>query len=137
MDEEIIQRIIYIVLGIILFSILSAKKKPADKQVTTQPPQTNAKPSTEQNTNQEIFTPVEKIDIGKTKNVSTAKKDILEEIIHDEIYEDETIADHRIIKKQTSIHKHTDIKQEKHFQITHDDLKKAVILSDIIQPKYF
>lgn len=140
MDEEIIQRIVYIVLAIVFFFALSKKKKTVQKQ--EQIPQKNINDhqrqqtkSTKTATQESYFPPVEST---STKNTTfTPMKSSLEsEIENLETIEDEIESDHRIIKKKIVLDEEKEQNNES-FKVSQDDLRKAVILSDIIRPKYF
>ncbi len=139
MDEEIIQRIIYIIFAIVFFVIFSSKKKQPQKKTaaptTTSQQQSHKTPPPR--TQQEIFAPVEQLETKKATSTINKKTDVLEEIVGDEVFEDETTVDRRVIKKHLNFDQNTAIVDEKPLVITSEDLKKAVILSDIIQPKYF
>lgn len=137
MDEEIIQRIIYIVLAIVFFSIFSSKKKQPEKKTATPTSQPSSQTTPPARTQQEIFPPVEQLETKKATLPVNNKTEALEEIVSDEIFDDETIIDRRTIKKHINFDQNTSVVDEKPLVITREDLKKAVILSDIIQPKYF
>ncbi len=129
MDEEIIIRIIYIILAIVvLYPIFTSKKKHSEKKTVT---------PTSESSSQEIFEPVEQLETKKGIPIESNKIEVLEEIVNDEIFEDETIVDRRIIKKHIDFDQNTSVDDKKQLVITTEDLKKAVILSDIVQPKYF
>jgi len=142
MDEEIIQRIVYIVLGIVFFIAFSNKKKPAQKQ--EQNPQTKTADiprqhtkSVKTNKQEPDFPPVEQSSKTTMNTTFTTMKSSLGyENDNLETIEDEVDSDHRIIKKKTILNEEKEKKGES-FKVSSDDLKKAVILSDIIRPKYF
>lgn len=142
MDEEIIQRIVYIIVAIIFFVAFSKKKKTAQNQEQTTPKKTadipRHQPKTSKSTQQEsYFPPVEETQTTAMKTTFTTMTSSLGNEIEDlEIIEDEVNSDHRIIKKKVILNEEKE-KNESTFSVSQDDLKKAVILSDIIRPKYF
>ncbi|GAB4446474.1 MAG: hypothetical protein Fur0028_00940 [Bacteroidales bacterium] len=142
MDEEIIQRIVYIIVAIIFFIAFSKKKKTAQnkeqpmekKSVHVPRHKTITSKSTKQETN---FPPVEEIKKTSMKNTFTTMTSSLGNEVEDlELIEDEVNSDHRIIKKKVILNEVNE-KSEPSFKVSHEDLKKAVILSEIIRPKYF
>lgn len=133
MDEEIIQRIIYIALGIILFVIFSIKKKPQNQQIPEQEYETDVETEQEY---REIFQPVKTLKPQKIDTTIQAETDKLENITVDEIFEDETTIDRRIISKKKSKNIFIEQKEES-FQFTNEELRKAIILSEIVHPKHF
>ncbi len=143
MDEEVIQRIIYIIIGIIIFISYFFKKKEPKKQTTS----TNSQTVTENKQAKQDFPPIETLDkridnTNKPKNTTNQLEVIIEEefqseeIVKEEIYEDETILDRKTIKKNIKKTIKEEQKDES-FTFTNEELRKAVILSEIIQPKYF
>ncbi len=143
MDEEIIQRIVYIILGIIFFVIFSSKKKTPQQQ--TVPQKTTSTSDIPSKEKKDIFVPVEKLENRQAQNKSEFNYETLEdEDLEDEDIEEKVLSEILAdpLKERTAIAKQQKIKIQENqsdssFTITHDDLKKAVILSDIIQPKYF
>lgn len=140
MGEEIIQLIVYIALAIIFSVVFSRKKKTDSKQ--QQIPQTKTNWDKEQNKNQKkskedtYFPPVEQETTTKNSRFTTMISSFSSELDDLETIEDEVESDHRLIKKKAILHEEKQ-KIEESFKITQEDLKKAVILSDIIRPKYF
>ncbi len=146
MDEEIIQRIIYIILGIIFFIIFSTKKKTPQKQTTAQ----TVPNSTKTNENKDVFKPVKELKKQPSKNETkyeTLENQSLEVENYSEIanleevelseIKENFLTNRRTISKNKEKHFLNEKTEEPSFTVTSDELKKAVILSDIIQPKYF
>jgi len=142
MDEEIIQRIVYIIVAIIFFIAFSKKKKTAQnkeqtmekKSVDVPRHKTITPKSTKQETN---FPPVEEIKRTSMKNTFTTMTSTWGNEVEDlETIEDEVDSDHRVIKKKVVLNEVNE-KNEPSFKVSQEDLKKAVILSEIIRPKYF
>lgn len=140
MDEEIIQRIVYIVLAIVFFFAFSKKKKTAQNQEQT--PQKKINDHQQQQTKstktakqESYFPPVESISTKDTA-FTTMKSSLGYETENLETIEDEVESDHRIIKNKKVLIEEKE-QNEESFKVSSDDLRKAVILSDIIRPKYF
>ncbi len=160
MDKEIIQQLIYFVVALIFFIVFSSSSK--KKKTKTIPKNVNPTdvfepvesiPKTTSETDQknipkqetipstEIFKPAEAFSTQKAKtnprNIPIKEEKPLETISSlEDIYEDEVLADHRIFHKVRNDYKIENDPAPK-FKITRNDFKKAVILSDIINPKYF
>ncbi len=132
MDEEIIQRIIYIIIAIILFVVFSSKKKSPQKQTSNNEKKTVIETK---EADKNIFQPVETIKEHK-KISNETNKEQLEVIVEDEIFEDETKIDRNIIYKKSPKTSEEALKEE-NFTFTKEELRKAVILSEIIHPKHF
>lgn len=140
MDEEIIKQIVYIILTIVFFFAFSKKKKTAQKQIPQkkindhQQQQTNKTKTAKQETNSP---PIESFTSTIKKTTFTTMKSSLGYEYEDlETIEDEVESDHRIIKKKIMLNEKKEQNKES-FKVSSDDLRKAVILSDIIRPKYF
>lgn len=142
MDEEIIQRIVYIILAMVFFFAFSKKKKTAQNQEKIpqkkindhQQQQTKKTKTAKQETD---FPPVESFTSTIKKTTFTTMKSSLgHEYENLETIEDEVESDHRIIKNKIMLNEEKEQNKES-FKVSSDDLRKAVILSDIIRPKYF
>ncbi|NSW44520.1 MAG: hypothetical protein HPY79_01645 [Bacteroidales bacterium] len=135
MDEEIIQRIVYIIIGIVLFVVFNKKKAKTQASQTT--PNKNTE-STIQTPDQKNYTkPISNSTSKIEKTTFTTMTSSLETTSENlEMIEDEIISDHRIIKNKKHLNE-TKENNEPNFKINYDDLKKAVILSDVVKPKYF
>ncbi|MGQ9847653.1 MAG: hypothetical protein ACUVQP_09170 [Bacteroidales bacterium] len=136
MDEEIIQRIVYIVLAIVFFFAFSKKKKTAQKQDPL-PKKTQNDEQWQQTKNTK--TPKQESDFPSVKSISTKNTTFTtmkSEVENLETIEDEVESSHRIINKKIMLNKQIE-QNKKTFKISSDDLRKAVILSEIIRPKYF
>lgn len=139
MDEEIIKRLVYIVLGIIFFFVVFKKKNKKTVKESATPQKANQHPYSKPpvKKNEPYFPPVETIKKEEYKSTNLEKTIIESENASLEMIEDEVTSNHKSIKKKninTAI-LHED-KQEK-FSVSEEDWKKAIILSDIITPKYF
>jgi len=129
MDEEIIKQLIYIILGIIIFVIYSSNKaKKASKAMQKKSIPENKSQTTE---NSKVPKSI------KVENTESTENEIasLETIVEEEVFDDETTVDRKTLKHKVK----SQLKDvpEKSFEISTDDLRKAVILSEIINPKYF
>jgi hypothetical protein len=129
MDEEIIKQLIYIILGIIIFVIYSSNKaKKASKAMQKKSIPENKSQTTE---NSKVPKSIKVEDTESTENEIAS----LETIVEEEVFDDETTVDRKTLKHKVKSQQ-KDI-PEKSFEISTDDLRKAVILSEIINPKYF
>lgn len=140
MDEEIIQRIVYFVLAIVFFFAFSKKKKTAQKQEQTPQKKINDHHGRQTNSTktagqESYFPPVESISTKDT-TFTTMKSSLSYEVEDLETIEDEVESDHRVIKNKKILNEEKK-QNEESFKVSSDDLRKAVILSDIIRPKYF
>lgn len=142
MDEEIIQRIIYIIVAIIFFIAFSKKKKTAQTQEKNLEKKTADIPrhqtKTQKTIKQESYFPsVEETKKSTmTTTFTTMTSSLGSEGENLETIEDEIESDHRIIKKKVFLNEEKE-KNEESFKVSHEELKRAIILSDIIRPKYF
>jgi len=135
MDEEIIQRIVYIIIGIVLFVVFNKKKtKPQASQTT---PAKTAEPIIDTSQQKNYTKPTSNSTSKIEKTTFTTMTRSLETTSENlETIEDEISSDHRIIKHKKHLNENQE-SDKKNFTVSRSDLKKAIILSDVVKPKYF